>query len=403
MTAVLVAVLVLGLPLGVAIAHLVESDERAELEALALRAAVGVSPANLTERDPAELPTTEDGTEVGVYDLHGRRLVGTGPRALEAGASGAFKGDAVAADFGEKLVQAVPVSSRERVFAVVRAASPESHLLARDLLWWLCLLGACLVAAVCASLFALRESRRLAVPIVNLARVAQDIGEGDFTPRSIPTGVPEIDTVGTALTTTAQRLADLLERERSFVQRASHQLRTPLTQLQLQLEVGLQRGDLRDAATSALDAADRLSQTIDDLLLVARGAPPTVFDLTPLVHEVAGEWHGALAAAGRPLHVTATDVADVAASRPGVRQVLHVLLDNALTHGCGEVSVVVREAHGAVAVDVTDQGSAPPIRWDDAGRMGLSLARSLAAANGGRLLVDQSGSGTRFTLLLRSG
>lgn len=59
-----------------------------------------------------------------------------------------------------------------------------------------------------------------------------------------------------------------------------------------------------------------------------------------------------------------------------------------------------RESHGAVAVDVADQGVAPAIGVAEDGRLGLSLARSLAEAERGRLVVDQSGGGTRFTILL---
>jgi signal transduction histidine kinase len=403
-TAVMIAVVVLGLPLAVAIARLVEGDERAELESLALRTSVDVSPATLTG-DAIELPATEDGVQLGVYDTTGRRVAGTGPTVLEDGSKRALAGTSVQADFGERLVEAVPVSANEKVFAVVRTASPEGHLIKREIAWWAALLGGCLVAGLAASLFAARESRRLAAPMVKLADVARDIGEGDFSPRSEPVGVEEIDTVGGALNRTAERLAELLERERSFAGRASHQLRTPLTQLQLELEAGLVNGGeaLHDAAINAVEAADRLSQTIDDLLTLARGEPSSGFDLAALALECADEWRGPLASAGRPLRVIGSEPAWVAASRPAVRQVLQVLLDNALTHGRGAVTVRVRDAMGALAVDVEDQGVVGLISLGDGGRLGLPLARSLAVANGGRIVVDQTGPGTRFTLLLLAG
>jgi signal transduction histidine kinase len=97
-----------------------------------------------------------------------------------------------------------------------------------------------------------------------------------------------------------------------------------------------------------------------------------------------------------------------------VAQVLEVLLDNAQRHGRGEVSVVAREApNDSVAIDVSDEG--PGIDGDiedvfarragsDEGNghgIGLHLARSLAMAEDGRVVVTRAGSGPVFTLFLR--
>jgi signal transduction histidine kinase len=86
-----------------------------------------------------------------------------------------------------------------------------------------------------------------------------------------------------------------------------------------------------------------------------------------------------------------------------------VLLANAQGHGAGTVSVVVRDADTAIAVDVADQGPgiAEPeelfrrrtSRAADHG-IGLALARALAEAEGGRLLLSRPGPGPVFTLLL---
>lgn len=198
----------------------------------------------------------------------------------------------------------------------------------------------------------------------------------------------------------------MIERERSFSTYASHQLRTPLTQLQLELESGLERGGeaLRTAATAAMAAADQLSQTIDDVLGLARGgAQVAKFDVAELLNHVEEVWHGPLAAQDRPLRVVSDGALRVAGSLSAARQILHVLLDNALWHGRGTVTVHARDSHGAVAIDVVDEGTVDPISVTREGRLGLSLAQSLAASEHGRLMVDQRGSGTQFTLLLPSG
>jgi signal transduction histidine kinase len=402
LTAVALAIVVLGLPLAFAVSTIVTTAERAELERLALRAAVAVSPAILAG-DRVELPSIEPGVQLGVYDVHGRRISGTGPARLEAAAAPALSGSVEETDVAERLVEAVPVSAREHLVAVVRSASPESAVRTRTLWWWLGLAGLCLLAALCAGLFALRASRRLVVPLVNLASLARQLGEGDFSVRVAPSGVAEIDAAGTSLNRTAERLAAMLERERSFSANASHQLRTPLTQLQLQLESGLgQDADtLREAVTSAMTTADVLSRTIDDVLSVTRDdASAHAFDAEELVEQCRLQWETPLASAGRPLRVDLEQPMQVAASLAATRQILHVLLDNAYRHGRGAVRLQVRGSHGAVAIDVIDEGAAPPISIPSTGGLGLSLADSLARAEGGRLLVDQQGSATRFTLLL---
>jgi signal transduction histidine kinase len=88
-----------------------------------------------------------------------------------------------------------------------------------------------------------------------------------------------------------------------------------------------------------------------------------------------------------------------------------VLLDNAARHGAGVVGVAVRDLDDWLAIDVTDEGTgfgAEPeaaftrrTTGSDGQGIGLSLARSLADAEGGRLSVTRTGPGPVVTLMLR--
>ena len=118
------------------------------------------------------------------------------------------------------LVVAVPVTAAEQVIGATRAASTPGEVRGRVGGTWLAMTGLALLAVVCATVLAAMAARRLARPLQELEKVAEDLGSGDLTSRAAPSGVGEIDRTGQALNRTAQRLEDMLARERSFTSRA---------------------------------------------------------------------------------------------------------------------------------------------------------------------------------------
>lgn len=292
---------------------------------------------------------------------------------------------------------------------VVRAATPRTEVYLRTGATWLVMAGLAAAALALTWLVARRMAARLARPLEQLAVAARRLGEGDVTVRAPTAGVPEIDAVGSALDTTAGRIGGMLERERAFSAHASHQLRTPLAGLRLQLEAALDSpgADLSAAVADGIATADRLERTIDDLLTLARGTSTApAADLDKLLTEVGDGWRGLLAAQDRELRVTADGAPAPRAAEAAVRQILAVLLDNALTHGRGTVTITARDAGEVLAVDVADEGPGIPDDVDVFRRragsgsgIGLGLARSLAEAEGGRLWLSRPAPPT-FTLLL---
>ncbi len=407
LAATAVAVLVFGIPLAVAVQRLLVSGERAELESLALRAASAVSPAAVTTTDPIELPVSEPGVDLAVYGSGSDLVSGAGPAAGDAAVTAAFGGQLVDRELGGQLVVAVPVSSGERVIGVVRAATGTGQVHSRVALAWAGMAAVAGVAVLVATAVAAHQARRLTTPLDRLAGHAADLGEGDFACRSRPSGIEEIDRTGAALDRTAERLGDLVARERAFSTSASHQLRTPLTGLRLRLESALAGPDraLRPAAEEAVEATVHMSRTVDDLLTLSRGdrSGHARLDVPRLLEDLRRTWTGPLAEADRPLRVRSDDPPSSSADAAAVRQILTVLVDNAHRHGRGAVSVLVRDAGDALAIDVTDEGSTTggltPSAMGDGAGIGLRLAQDLALGQGGRL-VHSDRSPTRFTLYL---
>jgi signal transduction histidine kinase len=413
--AAVLAIALFGVPLAGGVLKYSKSNERTKLLLGADAAAAAVSADVLRGKMPTDLRDPNDGTHLAVYVDRGLRILGTGPEGGDPAVYAALHGEISNNDLNGELVVAVPVTHDTDVIGAVRAASPVAAVYRQVALVWLGMLGLGGLAIGMVWLVARRQARRLARPLEELSEAARRLGQGDFSVRTTPADIPEIDSVGSALNSTAGRLDAMLARERSFSADASHQLRTPLTGLRLRLEAALEHPgqDLRHAITDGIAAADRLEQTIEELLALARdtrSSNSTPLDLPSLLDEIEVGWHDRLAAQHRALHVAVDPLAPVSlASTAAVRQVLTVLLDNAATHGSGTVSVAVRNAADALAIDVSDEGSGitapePELftrrsRLADGHGIGLALARSLAEAEGGRLRLTRPAPPT-FTLLV---
>jgi signal transduction histidine kinase len=411
--AALVATVLFALPLGIAVMKYYRDDATTDLERAADAAALAVSDDLTSGRPPVLPPPEEDdeaGAEVGVYAPDGRLLAGHGPATggpLELRAASATV-DVVTGRESGALVLTVPVVSGARVTGVVRAAMPVSDLTRRVGFTWLGMTGLAVVAIGASWLMARRYTARLVRPLEELAAAAGRLGDGDFTARGPRAGIAEIDRVGEALAATAARIGETLERERAFSAEASHQLRTPLTGLRLQLEAALETpgADPRAAIRAGIASADRLERTIEDLLALGRErrAPRAELDLDALLEEVRQAGEALLSPHGRALRITRQEPPPARVAAAAVRQVLGVLLDNAATHGRGTVTLVARDAGDALAIDVADEGpdlgETDPFATAAAGHgIGLRLARSLAEAEGGRLRLSRPDPPT-FTLLL---
>jgi signal transduction histidine kinase len=410
--AAVLAIGLFGLPFALGVAKYYLDDERAELERAADSSALAVSDDLAGATRVPVLPAATDEHQVGLYTPDGRLRAGTGPPTADHVVLAAHNTDLASGDVGDDLVIAVPVLNGATLTGVVRAATPHRELRRRTAATWLAMLGLATLAVGTTWLIARSLAARLAHPLEELSTSAERLGDGDFTVRTHRSGIPEIDHVADALDTTAERIGQTLERERAFSADASHQLRTPLTGLRLQLDAALEMPDreLRTAITSAITSADRLESTIDDLLALARETrpPSSAIDLDHLLEEVRHSWQGLLTAQGRELRILTRDAPVPHAAEAAVRQILAVLLDNAVTHGRGPVTVTARDAGDAIAIDVTDDGPGINTELDLFTRgnatgnghgIGLALARSLAEAERGRLRLTTPAPPT-FTLLL---
>jgi signal transduction histidine kinase len=395
------AVVLFAIPLAVALQRLYRDEAIVALERDATRISAAVPDDIASHPRPVRLVAElSRRLSIGVYDRDGDRVTGRGPSySTVAGRAGDGRVHE-AVEHGLLTVSA-PVPSDETIVAVIRVAMPYERVTHKAERAWL-LMGALAILVVgLAALVARRQAGRLAAPLERLTQDAQALGSGDFTIRARSVGVREADAASQALEATARRLGDVLDRERAFSAHVSHQLRTPLTGLLLGLEAGLDEDDPHAVLRTALERGEHLQEIIDDLVRLSRGstADRGVLDVRALLDEVRSR-------ADVTVHVE-DGLPEVRASPAAVRQILHVLVDNAATHGAPPITVSATEAGTGLSIEVTDMGpgiaeGADVFRAREDGHgIGLALARSLAEAEGGRLVIRRP-SPPAFSLLLPS-
>jgi len=393
----LVAVIVLGVPLGAVEATRLRQDATGRLEREADAAAGAID-----DRLERQQTITADLLRRFVRASHRITVTARDSRRISTGPPIA----------GPVLVVHAGAASARAVIA----EAPVSELDRRVHHEWLLIAALSFGGVIIAVALAAVQARRLARPLEAIARRSAQLGGGDFSVRVGHFGVPEIDAIATGLDTSAARIAELVAREREFSANVSHQLRTPLTALRLRIEEAGTQADptgARGELDAALAEADRLETTIVDLLAHARRTgtdTPIPVDLTDVADEHAGTWKPAFARAGRVLEVRASRSVTASASRGTVGQVLDVLLDNALRHGAGLTRIEVMADRRTARIAVTDGGPGIPAaecdRIFDRGAsrsgssgIGLHLARALAQADHG-ILGTAPGSPTCFELRL---
>jgi PAS domain S-box-containing protein len=217
-----------------------------------------------------------------------------------------------------------------------------------------------------------------------------------------------------------------------FLQIASHELKTPLTPLQLQLDTltralqksGLQNERVFSKLETAARQTARLGRLVESLLDVSRitagrfNLEMEQFDLSELVLDVAERFQGEAKRAGSELKASA-DHPIVGKWDPlKLEQIVSNLVSNAIKYGSGKpIEIDVRASDGAVRIAVTDRGIG--IEKEPLGRifgrfergvslrhygglgLGLFIARQFAEAHGGTIVAQsQPGAGSTFTLVL---
>lgn len=278
------------------------------------------------------------------------------------------------------------IVARDRVFATT------GHIF---LLW---IIGATTLLTAVSIVFIRNQVK----PIRRLADAAEQFGRGQDVAHFRPSGATEVRQAAHAFLEMRARIRRHLEQRTAILAGVSHDLRTPLTRLRLQLAL-MPESPEREDAKRDLSAMEEM---LDEYLDFARGqmveeTDPT--DLGQLAEEIVED--------ARRLNtdidfVAETGlVADVRAST--VRRALSNLINNAASFG-ERVSVSLRRTKNRIEIIVDDNGPGiPKDQYDEALKpfsrldesrnqnrkgvgLGLAIARDVARNHGGDLRLDES-------------
>jgi signal transduction histidine kinase len=288
----------------------------------------------------------------------------------------------------------------------VTVAAADSYIAGKLIKALLLIGGVAIVAVGVAVVLGLYYARRTTRPLSELAAAADRLGSGDSSPLGRRYGIQELDRVAEGLDGSAQRINELLSAEREFSVDASHQLRTPLTALSMRLEEMVAAADhpdiVREEGAAALAQTERLADVVGQLLGRARrsaSGAPVLASVDDIVGQQVIEWEPAFRRVSRRLNVIGEKGLYAFATPGGASQVIATLLDNALVHGAGTVTLRTSRTRRSVVVEVRDEGSGVPaelaprifersVSGSPGGTgVGLALTRTIAAADGGQVVL----------------
>jgi signal transduction histidine kinase len=259
-------------------------------------------------------------------------------------------------------------------------------------------------------------------PITGMARRAAQIpltGEEDLGQTN---RTDELGQLARAFNGLVARLRAALQTQRQFMADASHELRTPVSVIRTAADVALTRehreeAEYREALAIAGGEARRVGRLVEDMLVLARadagGYPLRPVDL--YLDEVVAECRRTVDVLATQRGVTIRGDAAPEIPYRGdedlLRQLVLNVLQNAVQHtpAGGSVAVAVRQDPERVCIRVTDAGSGiepaaqamifdrfvqlDPARRGHGTGLGLPIARWIAEAHGGSLVLERSGPG----------
>ena len=331
------------------------------------------------------------------------------------------------------FVRKFPLKGQTYTLAILQSLHPQNEMLEEVRVTFAWVIPIAIVLASIGGYFLARKSL---APVMAMSSQAGRIGAENLHERlPIQNAKDELGRLAASFNELLERVDQSFERQRRFMSDASHELRTPAAILRGESEVALSRSErpaeeYRESLAVLHAEAQRLTQIVEDLFTLTRAdagqyplSPRDIY-LDELVADCAHAARSLALAKKITLTCEVPEELPIRADEALLRRMILNLLDNAIkyTPTGGRVMVACERSGNEYAVSVTDSGAGIPedlqqkvferfFRVDKArtrmendgggAGLGLSIARWIAEAHHGRLILARSDSnGSTFTALL---
>lgn len=279
----------------------------------------------------------------------------------------------------------------EFAFNRKRLASSTTYIF---ILW---MIGTAALLMLIATIFLRNQIR----PLAHLAKAAERFGMGQEFVEFSTRGASEVKRAASAFRTMADRIRRSVGSRTEMLAGISHDLRTPLTRMKLEIEMGKIDQATRDALEAEID---EMRSMIDEYLDFARGdagEPMEPVDLGLVLRDLVEGYKRQR----RPVTLGRCDEAVLMVRPQAMRRALTNLIDNALRYG-KIASVELEQTLAFVRIKVSDAGPGipeeefetvfKPFTRLEASRnintggvgLGLSIARDIAQSHGGNITLE---------------
>ncbi|MCO6451072.1 MAG: HAMP domain-containing histidine kinase [Caldilineales bacterium] len=330
----------------------------------------------------------------------------------------------------ERIFVAAPVGNSETPRGLVQLSVPMSTIQDQIRNTWVLLISSGLLLAVLSVIASILIGRQITRPVHALTIAANQLADGDLGTRLDLERKDELGILANAFDHMAEQISRLLAKERTFVANASHELRSPLTAIQLRAEL-LQSVDLNDCAhvqrylAEIGDETARLSQLLRQLLDLNRmqsapAASATLASPSDCLARTASTMAPLADHAQVTLNIyIPSGLPPVALDASDCELLVRNLLDNAIkyTRPGGEVNLSASAGQGQIEIVVADTGiGIPPAdlplifdrfyrvdkaRDGNGSGLGLALVKEIVTQRQGEISVtSEVGNGSRFVVTL---
>ena len=237
-------------------------------------------------------------------------------------------------------------------------------------------------------------------PIVNLARAAERFGKGNYTEEFRPSGALEIRRAGHEFDRMRKRITRHLNQRSEMLSGISHDLRTPLTRLKLQLSF------LKDKEISKKMAndIDDMEKMLNDYLQFSSSQineKTESFNLDMLLKEIISRYEY------NKINLSINEKVTFNGRLNSIKRCITNILDNAILYG-KKINVVLRQTMNNIVIFIDDDGPGIPdhekenvlkpfYRMDESRSqnksgvgLGLSIASDIIISHGGNILLETS-------------